>query len=93
MRSGFLEAVNMANLEMTDSAITDAIAPLTSVMHSTASTLVMKLIRTTVYCKTLYTPQDGITYLNVSTPPLELSKLVEVLDADGNVEDLVVELA
>lgn len=38
-------------------------------MHSTASTLVMKLLRTTVYCKSLYTPQDGITYLNISTPP------------------------
>ena len=54
---------------MTDVGVQDAIAPLTSVMHSTATTLNMILLRTQVYCTQTYLDSDAVSYLNVSVPP------------------------
>lgn len=70
---------------MTDVGVQDAIAPLTSVMHSTATTLNMILLRTQVYCTQTYLDSDAVSYLNVSVPPTSQVNTKFYLESSFNV--------
>lgn len=63
-----METPNIASLILTSSGITEADAPATSVMYSTATTLNMAVKGTMVYCTLQYLELSGFTYLNSTLP-------------------------